>query len=243
MRKLLTVAASLTIALLPTISCSDTNNEQISTSESSFSPKASLMQGSSAARLTQDDSDQIVNSSLLLIKEIQNRSELVDLIRNPVTNPDGSIDYVTKDGLAKFLEIIDYKGDVNVKDVNYMISESVKAYNQGYDTYISNMNISSGAKAIMKDLIKPKVLYVNLEDYPEYAGLKTIEQEKLKDVYDVTNTARRSDLDDITLGGYMLGGAAVGAWIGSYFPWPGAPILGGVIGAVVGAVLWVAIKG
>ncbi|MBP0612514.1 hypothetical protein J8J42_05585 [Chryseobacterium sp. cx-311] len=164
----------------------------------------------------------------LLIGEIAQNADLLTQIRNPQTNPDGSIEYLTSKSLEYMLSFIDYKDQVDLAQVNYIISEVVKIDQIGAAAVIANTNLSAGAKVIANDMLNIDREFETLAEYAEYASLNSSEKMILETSWEMGELARQGPYSQSE-----VGWSAVLA----------ATIVGGSIGGVWGAAIGFAVVG
>lgn len=108
MKKLITTMACLTVAMLPNIACSDLSNreaisekKQISANVKSTS--SNLFMARTAANA---NAEYVFNSGYALVEEIENNITLYNALRNPITNLDGSQQFINQNNLDHMMNII-----------------------------------------------------------------------------------------------------------------------------------------
>lgn len=234
MRKTVTMMACLSIALMPHMACSGLDQDDTTGHTSnSLAIKNKTGQNSLANRNATDiDLKYVYDSSMALVDEIQKNETLLNSIRNPTENQDGSIQYVDRNTLDYMLNYIGYTDALNLNQVNNIAAEVIKLNDIGAEEYFeSSTNFSESAKVIVKDFGKADRMYNNVEDYPEFNQLTKSEQEMFRTASSLAAMSR-GGIDDPTVGYIYLSCIAVGAVIGG-----SAGLVGGLIGAGVGLVV------
>lgn len=231
MRKLITTMACLTIALLPNIACSDSNNDTIQ--EESLNKKERISNNKTYAKTASEvDAEYTYNSAIRLVDEIENNPTLLNSLRNPTKNPDGSIQYISETDFNHMLKFIDYEDNVDLSMVNKAVAEGIKAQELGAENYINGMDISSNAKAILLDMVTEEGIK-NPSEYSEYATLNQSEKDALNITYSLTDRVAQNGPDREDVGIFMIlactaTGAVIGGWIGA-----GVGLVVGIISSAI----------
>ena len=95
MKKLVTALASLTVAMLPNIACSDINNRESIIPENNTltinkSDKVNLFTARTFSTINAEYAYKVI---LRLAQEIQNNEQLLNKLRNPQTSSSGNLDF------------------------------------------------------------------------------------------------------------------------------------------------------
>lgn len=236
MKKVITTMACLTIAIMPNMACSDLDNRESDVKQTLSTQVKNFNTGGSLANRTvaNADSKYIYDSSMLLIEEIQNNENLLNAIRNPQVNPDGSLQFINQDTLDSLLILIDFEESIDLQTINLIIAKSIDAYSDGYQSTINNMKFSPEATYIFNDMLNVETQYSEVTDYPSFYSLNQNEQDLAQNVFNFSSYSR-IQFEYVEAFFWLSGGIVTGAMIGGAFG-PGGALIGAIIGGAVGVV-------